>query len=304
METVTDFLFLGSKITADGDCSHEIKRCLLLGRKAMTNLDSILKSTHYFADKDPSSQTYGFSSSHVWMWGLDHKESWTPKNWCFWTVVLEKILESPLDCKEIQPVHPKGNQSWIFIGKTDAEAETLATWCEELTQKRPWCWERLKAGGEGDDRRWDGWMASLIEWTWVWTSSRSWWKTRKPGMLQFQGGRKESDMTERLNWTEPKPHSPGHRGRAQDPELRGWCGPPQPSHGTMRQQPHKQGSLALTSLFTKRHFSSRSASLAPEKNHRAWKHSTHGHYQVGNIKIRLIMFFAAKDREALYSQQK
>ena len=122
--------------------------------------------------------------------------------------------------------------------------------------------------------------------------------------VAVQGGRKESDMTERLNWTEPKPHSPGHRGRAQDPELRGWCGPPQPSHGTMRQQPHKQGSLALTSLFTKWHFSSRSASLAPEKNHRAWKHSTHGHYQVGNIKIRLIMFFAAKDKEALYSQQK
>ena len=125
METVTDFIFLGSKITVDGDCCHEIKRYLLLGRKAMTNLDSILKSRYYFANKGPSSQSYGFSSSHVRMWELDHKESWAPKNWCFWTVVLEKILDSPLDSKEIKPVHPKGNQSWIFIGRTDAEAPIL-----------------------------------------------------------------------------------------------------------------------------------------------------------------------------------
>ena len=123
------FIFLGSKITVDGDCSHEIKRCLLLGRKAMTNLDSILKSRDiYFANKGPSNQSYGFSSSHIWMWELDYKESWALKNWCFWTVVLEKTLESLLDCKEIQPVHPKGNQSWIFIGRTEAEAETLILW--------------------------------------------------------------------------------------------------------------------------------------------------------------------------------
>ena len=107
VETVSDFTFLGSKITADGDCSHEIKRHLLLGRNVMTNLDSILKSRHYFANKDPSSQGYGFSSGHVRMWELDCEESWAPKNWCFWTMVLEKTLESPLDCKEIQPVHPK-----------------------------------------------------------------------------------------------------------------------------------------------------------------------------------------------------
>ena len=112
VESVADFILGGSKITADGDCSHEIKRCLLLGRKTLTNLDSIFKKQrHYFANKGPSSQSYGFSSSHVWMWELDYEESWTPKNWCFWTVVLEKTLESPLDCKEIQPVHPKGNQS-------------------------------------------------------------------------------------------------------------------------------------------------------------------------------------------------
>ena len=124
MEIVTDFILGGSKFTADGDCSHEIKRHLLLGRKVMTNLDSMLKKQrHYFANKGPSSQGYGFSSSHVWMWELDHKETWAPKNWCFWTMELEKTLESPLDCKEIQPVHPKGNESWIFIGRTDAEAE-------------------------------------------------------------------------------------------------------------------------------------------------------------------------------------
>ena len=119
----------------------------------MTNLDSILKSRDYFAHKGLSSQSYGFSSSHGWMWELDYKESWVLKNWCFWTVMLEKTLESPLDCKEIQPVNPKENQSWIFIGRTDAESwnsNSLATWCKQLTHwKRPWCWERLKAGGEG-----------------------------------------------------------------------------------------------------------------------------------------------------------
>ena len=152
-----DFPLGGSKITADGDRSHEIKRHLLLGRKAMTNLDSIVR--HYFFNKGPSSQGYGFSSGHVWIWELDYKESWAPKNWCFWTVVLEKTLESPLDCEEIQPVHPKGNQSWIFIGRTDAEAETPILWPHDvknwLIGKRPWCWERLKAGGDGDDRGWD-----------------------------------------------------------------------------------------------------------------------------------------------------
>ena len=128
------FLFLGgSKITADGDCSHEIKRRLLLGIKVMTNLEHIEKQRHYFTNKGPSSQGYGFSSGNVWMWELDHKEIWASKNWCFWTVVLEKTLESPLDCKEIQPVHPKGNQSLIFIGRTDAEAETPILWSLHAT---------------------------------------------------------------------------------------------------------------------------------------------------------------------------
>ena len=88
----------------------------------------IKKQRHYFANKGPSSQGYGFSSSYVWMWELDYKESWAPNNWCFWTVVLEKTLESPLDCKDIQPVHPKGDQSWVFIGRTDIEAETPILW--------------------------------------------------------------------------------------------------------------------------------------------------------------------------------
>ena len=123
-------LFLGgSKITVDGDCSHEIKRYLLLGRKAMTNVDSILKKQRrYFANRSPSSQSYCFSHSHVQIWELDYKEGWVQKNWCFWTVMLEKTLESPLDCKEIQPVYPKGDQSWVFIGRTDVEAETSILW--------------------------------------------------------------------------------------------------------------------------------------------------------------------------------
>ena len=123
VETVSDFIFGGSKITADGDCSHEIKRCLLLGRKVMTNLDSILKSRDItLSTKVRLVKAMVFFSGHVWMWELDSEESWVPKNWCWWC--WRRLLKSPLDCKEIQPVHPKGNQSWIFIGRTDAEAET------------------------------------------------------------------------------------------------------------------------------------------------------------------------------------
>ena len=140
------------------------------------------------------------------MWELDYKESWALKSWCFWTVVLEKTLESPLDCKEIQPVHPKGDQSWVFIGKTDVEAErnsnTLAPWCEGLTYlKRPWCWERLRAGEEGDNRGWDGWMASLTRWTWVWVDSGSWWWTGRPGVLRFMGSQRVGHgWATELNW--------------------------------------------------------------------------------------------------------
>ena len=129
METVADFILGGSKITADDDCSHEIKRYLLLGRKVMTNLGSIFKSRDMTlpTNKGPSSQGYGFSSGHMWMWELDSKESWVQKNWCFWTVVLEKTLESPLDCKEIQPFHSE-DQPWDCIGRNEAKAETPVLW--------------------------------------------------------------------------------------------------------------------------------------------------------------------------------
>ena len=141
METVIDFIFLGFKITADGDCSHEIKRCFLLGRKAMTDLDSVLRRRDITLPAGLYSQRYHFSSSHVWMWELDHKEGWVLKNWCFHTVVLEKTLESPLDSKEIKPVNPIGNQPWIFIGMTDAEAEAPIFWPpdvkSQLTGKNP-----------------------------------------------------------------------------------------------------------------------------------------------------------------------
>ena len=146
---------------------------LLLGRKAMTNLDSILKSRD-IANKGPSSQSYCFSSSHVWMWELDYKESWVLKNWCFWTMVLEKTLQSPLECKEIKPVNPKGNQFLNILWKNwcwSWSSNTLATWCKELAHwKRPWFWERLKVEGEGDDRGLDGWMGSPTQWTWVWVN--------------------------------------------------------------------------------------------------------------------------------------
>ena len=169
MKTETDFIFLSAKVTANSDCSHKIKRCLLLGRKAMTKLDSILKSRDItLPTKVSIVKSYGFSSRHVWMWELDYKESWALKNWCFWTMVLEKTLESPLDCKEIQPVHPKGDQSWIFTGRTDDDwsSNTSATWCEDLIHwKRPWCWERLKTGGEEDNRGWHGWLPSPTRWT-------------------------------------------------------------------------------------------------------------------------------------------
>ena len=216
---------------------------------------------HYFASKGPSSQGYGFSSGHVWMWELEYKESWAPKNWCFWTVVLEKTLESPLDGKGIQPVHPE-DQSWVFIWRTDAEAETpilwppdakswliwkdpdagkdwgqeeqgtaehempgwhhqfngyefgwapavcvgqggLAYWSSwgrkesDTTERLNWTelnlllmLKTLKAGREGDDRGWDGWIASPAQWTWVWASSGSWWWTGKPGALQSMGSQR------------------------------------------------------------------------------------------------------------------
>ena len=205
METVRDFIFGGFKITPDGEGSHEIKRWLLLGRKVMTNLDSILKSRDISLPTEVLLAKAMVFLVHAWMWELDNEESWTAKNWCFWTVELEKTLERLLDCKEIQPVHPKGDQSWVFIGRTDTEAETPILWPPDWrtdSWKRPWCWERLRAGGEGFNRGWDGWMASLTQWTRVCVSSGSWWWTGKPGVLQSIGSQsvRHNWVTE-LNWT-------------------------------------------------------------------------------------------------------
>ena len=164
----------------------------------------IKKQRHYFTDKSLSSQSYGFSSSQAWMGYLDHKERWVPKNWCFLTVVLEKSLESPLDCK-IKPVSPKGiSPEYSLEGlMLKPKLQHFAkNWCKELTHwKRPWCWERLKAGGKGKDRGWDAWMASLTLWTWVWASSRSWWWTGKPCVLQSIGLQRVGyDWATELNW--------------------------------------------------------------------------------------------------------
>ena len=147
------------------------------------------KQRHHFAHKGPYSQSWYFYSSWVQMWELDHKEGWALRNWCFRTVVLEKSLESPLDSKEIKPGNPKGNQPWIFIGRTDAEAETsiLGPPHDETTDSL----EKTLMLGKIEGRRWrDGWMASPTQWTWVWASSRRWWRTGKPGALQSMGPQK------------------------------------------------------------------------------------------------------------------
>ena len=198
----SDRFYIGgaSKSLQFGDCSHEIKGHLLLGRKAMTNLDSILKSRDItWPTKVHLVKATVFP---VVMYGceLDYKASWALKNWWFWTVVLEKTLERPLDCKEIQPVHPKGDQSWIFIGRTDVEAEAAILWPAQW--KRPWCWGRLKVGGEEDERGWDVWMASLTRWTWTWASPGSWWWTGKPGIVQSMGSQRagHDGRTELTDW--------------------------------------------------------------------------------------------------------
>ena len=179
----------------------------------MTNLDSIFKKQrYYFANKGPSSQGYGFSSGHVWIWELEYKESWVPKNWCFWTVVLEKILESPLDCKEIQPVYPKGDPSWVFIRKTDAKAETQILWPHHA---RSWLigkdsdagrdWEQEE---KGTRMRWGGWGEDEVAGWHHWLNGRE--SVWTPGVGDGQGGlaycdswgRKELDTTEWLNWTD------------------------------------------------------------------------------------------------------
>ena len=164
----------------------------------------------------PSSQGYGFSSGHVWVWELDYKDSWALKNWCFWTVLVEKTLERPLDCKEIQAVHPKGDQSWVFIGRTDAEAETPILWPPDVKSwligkdpdaRKDWGQEK----GMTEDEI-DGWMASPTQWTWVWVDSGSWWWTGRPGVLQFMGSQRvRHDWATELNcnWLNTHLWTPG-----------------------------------------------------------------------------------------------
>ena len=196
--------FLGSKITADGDCSHEIKRCLLLGKKAMTNLDSILKSRGITLLTNVCLVKAVVFPVVMYGWELDHKENWVLENWCFWTVVLEKTLESPLDCKKIQPVLPKGNQSWIFTGRTDVEAETPILWSPDAKS-----WLNRKDPDAGKDWRWEekgttqdemvGWHHQLYGHEF----EQAPWEGVGQGSLTYCStwGHKMWNTTELLNWT-------------------------------------------------------------------------------------------------------
>ena len=196
-ETVRNFIFWSSQITADGDYSHEIKRCLLLGRKAMNNLNSLLKSRDItLPTKVHLVKAMVFPV--IIIWELNYKESWALKNWCFWAVVLEKTRESvalPGD-----PTSPSWRKSTLNIHWKDCwswNSNLLATRCEEPTcWKRPWCWERLRAGGEGDNREWDGWMPSPTQWTWVWSNSGRLWRAGKPAVHEVT-----QSCTWLSNWT-------------------------------------------------------------------------------------------------------
>ena len=204
-ETVRDFIFLGSKITADDNCSHEIRRRLLLGRKVMTNLDSILRS------RDITLPTkVHLVKAMVFPVVMYECESWTIKKAEHWTIdafelwYWRRLFRVPWTARRsnqsiLKEISPEYSSEGLLLSWN---SNTLATWCKELTHwKRPWCWERLKAGGEGNDRGWDGCMASLTWWTWVWVSSRSWWWTGKPSVLQSMGSQRvRHKWSTELNW--------------------------------------------------------------------------------------------------------
>ena len=206
-ETVADFILGGSKITADGDRSHEIKRRLLLGRKVMTNLDSIFRS------KDITLSTkVCLVKAMVFPVVMYECESWTVKKadcqridafelWCW-----RRLLRVPWTARRsnqsiLKKISPRCSLEGLIL---KLKLQYFGPWCQELTHlKRALCWERLRAGGEGDDRGWDGWMASPTQWTWVWLDSRSWWWTGRPGVLQFMGSQRVGhDWMTELNWTE------------------------------------------------------------------------------------------------------
>ena len=202
-----NFIFSGSKITADGDCSHEIKRCFLLGRKAMTNLDSLLKS------RDITLPTkVRLVKAMVFPVAMYGCESWTVKKAEHWRIdafelsCWRRLLRVPWTARRsnqsiLKEISPGCSLEGLMLSWNSS---TLATSCEELTHyKRPWCWEGLGAGGEGDDRGWDGWMASRTWWKWVWVNSRRWWWTGRPGVLRFMElQRVRHNWATELNWTE------------------------------------------------------------------------------------------------------
>ena len=192
MRTQWETLFSGAPQSLQMvPAAMKFKKVLAPWKKSYDQLEQhIIKQRHHFDNKGPSSQNCGFSSSHVWVWELDYKESWAPKNWCFWTLVLENTLESHLDFKEVQPVHPKGNQSWIFIGKTYAEAETPILWPPDA---KNWLIGKVLDAGKGWRQEEKGTTEDkLIGWHhrfsgWVWANSWIWWWTGRPGMLQSIG---------------------------------------------------------------------------------------------------------------------